>query len=53
MAMNKRLSKKQMFFNNINRTKDDEIYIGIDVHKKSYSIAIADWAESATQPQKR
>ena len=38
--MNKRLSKKQMFFNKINLTKDDEIYIGIDVHKKSYSVAI-------------
>ena len=40
MAMKKRLSKKQMFFNKIDLTKDDEVYAGIDVHKKSYSITI-------------
>jgi len=43
--MNKRLSKKQMFFNKINLTKDDEIYVGLDVHKASYSMAI--WLNDA------
>ena len=43
--MNKRLSKKQMFFNKINLTKDDEIYVGLDVHKASYSVAI--WLNDA------
>jgi transposase len=45
MAMKKRLSKKQMFFNKINLTKDDEVYVGLDVHKKSYSVAI--WLNDA------
>ena len=45
MAMKKRLSKKQMFFNKINLTKDDEAYVGLDVHKKSYSVAI--WLNDA------
>jgi len=45
MAMKERLSKKQMFFNKINLTKDDKIYIGVDVHKKSYSVAI--WLNDA------
>jgi len=34
--MNTRLSKKQMFFNKVKLTKDDNLYIGIDVHKESY-----------------
>ena len=38
--MRKRLSKKQMFFNKINLTKDDDVYVGIDAHKESYSVAI-------------
>jgi hypothetical protein len=33
MAMQKRLTKKDYFFNNINLTADDEVYVGIDVHK--------------------
>ncbi len=43
--MKKRLSKKQMFFNKINLTKDDEVYVGIDAHKESYSVAI--WLNDA------
>ena len=38
--MKTRLSKKQEWFQKINLTKDDEVYIGIDVHKKSHSVAI-------------
>ena len=45
MAMKKRLSKKQMFFNKINLTKDDKVYVGLDVHKESYSVAI--WLNDA------
>lgn len=45
MAMKTRLSKKQMFFNKINLTKDDEIYIGLDVHKRTYNLAI--WLNDA------
>lgn len=45
MAMNKRLSKKQMWFKQINPTTDDKIYVGIDVHKESCSVAI--WLNDA------
>jgi len=38
--MNTRLSKKQMFFNKVKLTKDDNLYIGIDVHKESYGVAL-------------
>jgi transposase len=34
------LSKKQRFFNQINLTKDDDLYIGIDVHKANYHVAL-------------
>ncbi len=34
------LSKKQRFFNQINLTTDDDLYIGIDVHKASYHVAL-------------
>ena len=34
------LSKKQRFFNQIKLTKDDDLYIGIDVHKTTYHIAL-------------
>ncbi len=34
--MKKRLSKKQMFFNKVKFTKDDDLCVGIDVHKESY-----------------
>ena len=40
MAMQKRLTKKDRFFNNINLTADDEVYVGIDVHKIKYHVAI-------------
>ena len=33
------LSNKQKWFKNINLTKDDELYVGIDVHKRSYNLA--------------
>lgn len=45
--MKKRLSKKQIFFNNINLTENDEVYVGLDVHKKSYSVAI--WLNDAPE----
>ena len=34
MAVKKTLSKKQRFFNNINLTTDDEVYVGIDVQRQ-------------------
>jgi transposase len=34
------LSKKQRFFNQINLTKDDDLHIGIDVHKANYHVAL-------------
>jgi transposase len=37
--MKTNLSKKQLWLNKINLTKDDELYVGIDVHKKSYHVA--------------
>lgn len=40
MTVKKTLSRKQRFFNKINFTTDDEVYVGIDVHKKNYHIAI-------------
>ena len=39
------LSNKQKWFNKINLTTDDELYVGIDVHKKSYHIAL--WLNNA------
>ena len=39
------VSNKQNWFNKIKLTKDDEIYIGIDVHKKSYAVAV--WLNDA------
>lgn len=38
--MKTKLSKKQTFFNTINLTKDDDLYIGIDVHKLNYHVAL-------------
>src|SRR5210317_1980104 len=40
MAMGKRLSKKVSWFKENNLTAQDEIYIGIDVHKERYHVAI-------------
>jgi len=33
------VSNKQNWFNKIKLTKDDKVYVGIDVHKKSYAVA--------------
>ena len=43
--MQKRLTKKDRFFNNINLTVDDGVYVGIDVHKTNCHIAI--WLNEA------
>lgn len=40
MAMNKSVSKKERFFNHVTLTADDEVYVGIDVHKKANPIAV-------------
>jgi hypothetical protein len=45
MAMQKMLTKKERFFNNINLTSDDEVYVGIDVHKVKCHVAI--WLNEA------
>ena len=37
--MNK-LTKIEEFFNNVNLTADDELFVGIDVHKRSYHVAL-------------
>jgi len=39
------VSNKQNWFNKIKLTKDDEVYVGIDVHKKSYAVAV--WLNDA------
>ena len=39
------VSNKQSWFNKIKLTKDDEVYVGIDVHKKSYAVAV--WLNAA------
>jgi len=36
----KRLTKKQNWFKQQNLTPKDEVYVGLDVHKKSISVAI-------------
>jgi len=43
--MKTRLSNKQKWFNKIDLTSDDELYVGIDVHKKSYHLAF--WLNDA------
>ena len=40
MTMGKRLSKKQRFFNDINFTADDDVYVDIDTHKAACRIAV-------------
>jgi len=37
--MKPRLSKKQQWFKQIHLTQDDQLYVGIDVHKDSYHLA--------------
>jgi hypothetical protein len=32
-----KLTKIERFFNNVKLTVDDELFVGVDVHKKSYS----------------
>ena len=38
--MSKRLSKKESWFKENNFTAEDEIYVGVDVHKLRYHVAI-------------
>jgi hypothetical protein len=40
MAMNKRLSRKQIFFSEVSIVKDDDVYVGIDVHRDLTDLAI-------------
>jgi len=35
-----RLAKVVTFFKNVNLTSDDEVFVGVDVHKKSYHVAL-------------
>ncbi len=35
-----RLAKVESFFKNVNLTSDDEVFVGVDVHKKSYHVAL-------------
>jgi len=35
-----RLAKVDRFFKNVNFTNDDEVFVGVDVHKKSYHVAL-------------
>ena len=35
-----RLAKVGTFFKNVNLTSDDEVFVGVDVHKKSYHVAL-------------
>lgn len=35
-----KLAKVDSFFKNVNLTSDDEVYVGVDVHKKSYHVAL-------------
>ena len=35
-----RLAKVDRFFKNVNLTSDDEVFVGVDVHKKSYHVAL-------------
>ena len=33
-----KLAKVDRFFKNVNLTSDDEVFVGVDVHKKSYHV---------------
>ena len=35
-----KLAKVDRFFKNLNLTSDDEVFVGVDVHKKSYHVAL-------------
>ena len=39
------VSKKQKWFNTIQLTKDDDLYVGIDAHKESFHVAF--WLNDA------
>jgi len=39
------VSKKQKWFNTIQLTQDDDLYVGIDAHKKSFHVAL--WLNNA------
>ena len=34
------LAKADSFFKKVNLTSDDEVFVGVDVHKKSYHVAL-------------
>ena len=34
-----KLTKIDQFFNQVQLTSDDELFVGVDVHKKSYHVA--------------
>ena len=38
-AMQKKITNKDQFFNNINLTVDDDVYVGIDGHKNTCHLA--------------
>ncbi len=38
--MSKRVSKKESWFKENSFTEKDEIYVGVDVHKRNYHVAI-------------
>ena len=38
--MSKRVSKKESWFKENSFTEEDEIYVGVDVHKRNYHVAI-------------
>jgi len=40
MTMKKRLSKKANWFKKNSFTDEDELYVGVDVHKEQYHVAI-------------
>ncbi len=35
-----KLAKVDRFFKNVNLTSDDEVFVGVDVYKKSYHVAL-------------
>jgi len=44
-TIKKTISKKQNWLKQVSLTKDDELYVGIDVHKNSYNVAL--WLNDA------
>ena len=35
-----KLANVERFFKNVNLTNDDDVFVGVDVHKKSYHVAL-------------